>query len=217
MATKLEETLWIWKDDGMIKKKISYVSLLYDTFDRILLNAASIQGMQHINVKVSREEISVWYDLKTELARNVFDDAIEYVTNFTIKTANGYARTKELFKKKKKDLTIRKWSSSTSNENWTMVSFKPRLGRLDMKRLDDGINLNPQPNEIKRCLWVFVNAHIDDPGFDSQTLTTNKENFGLKCKLRREILEKVKDLHLSKKDFKIPKQEDAKFADTMYS
>ncbi|GJV59475.1 hypothetical protein Tco_1465575 [Tanacetum coccineum] len=86
---------------------------------------------------VSREEISVWYDLKTELARNVFDDAIEYVTNFTIKTANGYARTKELFKKKKKDPTIRKWSSNTSNENWTMVSFKPRLGRLDMKRIDD--------------------------------------------------------------------------------
>ncbi|GKG21181.1 DNA topoisomerase 2, partial [Tanacetum coccineum] len=47
--------------------------------------------------------------------------------------------TSSLFKKKKKYPTIRKWSSSTSNENWTMVSFKPRLGRLDMKRLDDGV------------------------------------------------------------------------------
>ncbi|GJT10233.1 DNA topoisomerase 2 [Tanacetum coccineum] len=50
-----------------------------------------------------------------------------------------------------------------------------------------------QPNEIKRYLWVFVNAHIDDPTFDSQTkekLTTNEGSFGSTCQLTPEFLEK---------------------------
>ncbi|GJY31637.1 DNA topoisomerase 2 [Tanacetum coccineum] len=88
--------------------------------------------------------------------------------------------------------------------------------------------VNLQPNEIKRCLWVFVNAHFDDPTFDSQTkekLTTNEGSFGSTCKLTPEFLKKIADSlfeDLSKKKsnagkLNIPKLQDAKLADTPYS
>ncbi|GKC49910.1 DNA topoisomerase 2 [Tanacetum coccineum] len=49
-------------------------------------------------------------------------------------------------------------------------------------------------NDIKSHLWVFVNALIDNPAFDSQTkenLTTNKGSFGSECELTPEFLKKV--------------------------
>ncbi|PWA54707.1 topoisomerase II [Artemisia annua] len=54
--------------------------------------------------------------------------------------------------------------------------------------------VNLKPNEIKSHLWVFVNALIDNPAFDSQTkenLTTNKDSFGSTCGLTLEFLKKV--------------------------
>ncbi|GJX26512.1 DNA topoisomerase 2 [Tanacetum coccineum] len=88
--------------------------------------------------------------------------------------------------------------------------------------------VNLQPNEIKRYLWVFVNAHIDDPTFDSQTkekLTTNEGSFRSTCELAPEFLKKIADSlfeDLSKKKsnagkLNIPKLQDAKLADTPYS
>ncbi|GJY31925.1 DNA topoisomerase 2 [Tanacetum coccineum] len=85
--------------------------------------------------------------------------------------------------------------------------------------------LNLQPNDIKRYLWVFVNAHIDDPTFDSQTklkLTTNKGSFGSTCELTQEFLKKIADSlfeDLSKKKsnagkLNIPELRDANLADT---
>nr|GEV89936.1 DNA topoisomerase 2 isoform X2 [Tanacetum cinerariifolium] len=53
---------------------------------------------------------------------------------------------------------------------------------------------NLKPNNIKSYLWVFVNALIDNPAFDSQTkenLTTNKGSFGSICELSEEFLKKV--------------------------
>ncbi|PWA95854.1 Arginine repressor C-terminal-like domain-containing protein [Artemisia annua] len=51
-----------------------------------------------------------------------------------------------------------------------------------------------KPDEIKSHLWVFVNALIDNPAFDSQNkenLTTDKDSFGSTCKLTHEFLKKV--------------------------
>ncbi|GKD00700.1 DNA topoisomerase 2, partial [Tanacetum coccineum] len=45
-------------------------------------------------------------------------------------------------------------------------------------------------------LWLFVNAHIHNPAFDSQTkekLTTNEGSFGSTCKLTPEFLKKIAD------------------------
>nr|GEV83371.1 DNA topoisomerase 2 isoform X1 [Tanacetum cinerariifolium] len=88
--------------------------------------------------------------------------------------------------------------------------------------------LNLEPNDIKRYLWVFVNAHIDDPTFDSQTklkLTTNKGSFGSTCELTQEFLKKIADSDVFKcfksnlgninvGNFDIPELRDANLAGT---
>lgn len=52
---------------------------------------------------------------------------------------------------------------------------------------------NMKPHAVKNHLWVFVNALIDNPAFDSQTketLTTRQVSFGSKCELSPEFLKK---------------------------
>ncbi|KAH7570640.1 hypothetical protein ACOSQ2_019276 [Xanthoceras sorbifolium] len=55
-------------------------------------------------------------------------------------------------------------------------------------------NANVKAHNVKNHLWVFVNALIDNPAFDSQTketLTLRQSSFGSKCELREEYLKKV--------------------------
>ncbi|KAJ1280587.1 hypothetical protein BS78_04G244200 [Paspalum vaginatum] len=55
-------------------------------------------------------------------------------------------------------------------------------------------NANMKPHNIKNHLWVFVNALIDNPAFDSQTketLTTKQASFGSKCELSSSFLKNV--------------------------
>lgn len=50
-----------------------------------------------------------------------------------------------------------------------------------------------KPFQIKSHIWIFVNALIDNPAFDSQTketLTTRQSSFGSKCELSPEFLKK---------------------------
>ncbi|XP_010512994.1 PREDICTED: DNA topoisomerase 2 isoform X2 [Camelina sativa] len=53
---------------------------------------------------------------------------------------------------------------------------------------------NVKSHNVKNHLWVFVNALIDNPAFDSQTketLTLRQSSFGSKCELSKDILKKV--------------------------
>ncbi|KAL6655583.1 hypothetical protein ACP70R_006409 [Stipagrostis hirtigluma subsp. patula] len=55
-------------------------------------------------------------------------------------------------------------------------------------------NANMKVHNVKSHLWVFVNALIDNPAFDSQTketLTTRHGSFGSKCELSADFLKKV--------------------------
>ncbi|CAO2827778.1 unnamed protein product [Amaranthus hypochondriacus] len=55
-------------------------------------------------------------------------------------------------------------------------------------------NANLKPHVVKNYLWVFVNALIDNPAFDSQTketLTTRVNSFGTTCELSDKFLRKV--------------------------
>ncbi|KAL5543375.1 hypothetical protein UlMin_007159 [Ulmus minor] len=55
-------------------------------------------------------------------------------------------------------------------------------------------NANLKAHNVKNYLWVFVNALIDNPAFDSQTketLTIRPSSFGSKCELPPEFLKKV--------------------------
>ena len=50
-----------------------------------------------------------------------------------------------------------------------------------------------KPFQIKNHMWIFVNALIDNPTFDSQTketLTTRASSFGSKCELSDVFLKK---------------------------
>ncbi|XP_059649125.1 DNA topoisomerase 2 [Cornus florida] len=55
-------------------------------------------------------------------------------------------------------------------------------------------NANLKAHAVRNHLWVFVNALIDNPAFDSQTketLTIRQSSFGSKCELSQELLKKV--------------------------
>ncbi|WOK99049.1 DNA topoisomerase 2-like [Canna indica] len=55
-------------------------------------------------------------------------------------------------------------------------------------------NANLKAHNVRSHLWVFVNALIDNPAFDSQTketLTTRQGSFGSKCELSQDFLKKV--------------------------
>ncbi|GJS17808.1 DNA topoisomerase 2 [Tanacetum coccineum] len=300
LVERNEETLWIWEDDQMIEKTITFVPLLYQIFDKILISAADRKGVKDILVKidVADKNISVWNH--GDFNYSQIDEVLGFLIDVSIQMGNGNEVSKEVFNtmgKKLKEFSI--------SEKWCMVSFKPDLAQFGMECLEDDIVslmkrrvvdlagccsgvkveldgtcrvlprtfeeyvelyletsthttriyekvndrweicvaiadghlehshqvsfvnniptmkggshvdyitslitdylaeiVNLQPNEIKRCLWVFVNAHFDDPTFDSQTkekLTTNDGSFGSTWKLN------------------IPKLQDAKLADTPYS
>jgi DNA topoisomerase-2 len=63
------------------------------------------------------------------------------------------------------------------------------LGVVNKKNKTAGV----KPFQIKNHMWVFVNALIDNPTFDSQTketLTSRAGSFGSKCELSEEFLKK---------------------------
>ncbi|GJY31635.1 DNA topoisomerase 2 [Tanacetum coccineum] len=325
LVERNEETLWIWEDDQMIEKTITFVPLLYQIFDKILISAADRKGVKDILVKidVADKNISVWNH--GDFNYSQIDEVLGFLIDVSIQMGNGNEVSKEVFNtmgKKLKEFSI--------SEKWCMVTCQINLAQFGMECLEhdivalmkrrvvdlagccsgvkvqlDGTHILPrtfedyvelyletstyitriyekvndrweicvaiadghlehshqvsfvnniptmkggshvdyitslitdylaeivnlQPNEIKRCLWVFVNAHFDDPTFDSQTkekLTTNEGSFGSTCKLTPEFLKKIADSlfeDLSKKKsnagkLNIPKLQDAKLADTPYS
>ncbi|KAJ7542297.1 hypothetical protein O6H91_10G100200 [Diphasiastrum complanatum] len=64
------------------------------------------------------------------------------------------------------------------------------MGVVNKKNKNAGV----KPFQVRNYLWVFVNALIDNPAFDSQTketLTTRQGSFGSRCELSQEFLKKV--------------------------
>jgi DNA topoisomerase-2 len=54
-------------------------------------------------------------------------------------------------------------------------------------------NVTVKPFQIKNYMWIFVNASIVNPTFDSQTkecLTLVKSQFGSKCELKEDFVKK---------------------------
>lgn len=52
-------------------------------------------------------------------------------------------------------------------------------------------NANVKAHNVKSYLWVFINALIDNPAFDSQTketLTIRQSSFGSACELTPDFL-----------------------------
>ncbi|XP_016170360.1 DNA topoisomerase 2 isoform X1 [Arachis ipaensis] len=80
------------------------------------------------------------------------------------------------------------------------------MSKVNKKKKD----ANVKAHNVKNHLWVFVNALIDNPAFDSQTketLTTRQASFGSKCDVPESMLKEVSnsgivDILLSWADFK---------------
>lgn len=67
----------------------------------------------------------------------------------------------------------------------------------EVKRMDQIKKKNKaapvKPFQIKNHMWIFVNALIENPAFDSQTkenLTLKSSAFGSKCELSEEFIKK---------------------------
>ena len=61
------------------------------------------------------------------------------------------------------------------------------MNKVNKKKKD----ANVKAHNVKNHLWVFVNALIDNPAFDSQTketLTTRQTSFGSKCDVPEPML-----------------------------
>ena len=56
-----------------------------------------------------------------------------------------------------------------------------------------------KPFQVKNHMWIFINALIENPAFDSQTkeaLTLKSSAFGSKCELSEEFVKKGKLMFL---------------------
>eukprot|EP01132_Coremiostelium_polycephalum_P007836 gene7836-9650_t len=65
---KSEDELWVWENDRMVRRKISYVPGIYKIFDEILVNAADNNQRQpkmkaiKVDINAEKGSISVWND-----------------------------------------------------------------------------------------------------------------------------------------------------------
>ncbi|GKE47227.1 DNA topoisomerase 2, partial [Tanacetum coccineum] len=94
----------------MIEKTITFVPLLYQIFDEILISAADRKGVKDIlvNIDTVDNKISVWN--------------------------HGDEVSKEVVKS-----TGKKLKKVRISENWCMVSFKPDLAQFGMECLEHDI------------------------------------------------------------------------------
>ena len=78
------------------------------------------------------------------------------------------------------------------------------LGKKIADNYNDGARKNQvklTPAAVKRNIWVFIRSTIDDPSFKSQTkrfMSTPVANFGSRCDLSEEFVEKANKLGIAK-------------------
>lgn len=73
-------------------------------------------------------------------------------------------------------------------------AVEPANDRLEqIKKKNKGVTV--KPFQVKNYMWIFVNAMIENPAFDSQTkdtLTLKSSAFGSKCELKEDFIKKGK-------------------------
>ena len=91
----VEQTRWIWQNEQMIKKPITFVPGLYKIFDEVLVNAADNKQRDSVKVikvhiDVANNLISVW---NNGITISNYDDWYGanniFLTELTIETADG--------------------------------------------------------------------------------------------------------------------------------
>eukprot|EP00257_Ricinus_communis_P025444 XP_025012858.1 DNA topoisomerase 2 [Ricinus communis] len=261
---KHTQTLWVYEDEKMVNRNVTYVPGLYKIFDEILVNAADNKQRDptmdalKVVIDVENNMISVYnngdgvpVEIHKEegvyvpelifghlLTSSNYDDTVKkttggrngygakltniFSTEFVIETADGkrQKKYKQVFSNNMGKKSAPSITKCKEGENWTKVSFKPDLAKVSfvnsIATIKGGThvdyvtsqisnylvgvvnkknkNANIKAHHVKNYLWVFVNALIDNPAFDSQTketLTLRQSNFGSKCELPEDFLKKV--------------------------
>ncbi|PWA88766.1 topoisomerase II [Artemisia annua] len=139
-----QKTQWIWKNEEMIKKTITFIPGLYRMFDEVLVTAAGNKQEDccvkviKVGIDVSNSMISVWYNgiLSYDYGHWYDEENNMFSTEFTIKIADGGRIHERVFTNNMKTYheTIEECKSS---EKWTMFSFKPDLAKYGMECLED--------------------------------------------------------------------------------
>ncbi|GKC04748.1 DNA topoisomerase 2-like protein, partial [Tanacetum coccineum] len=119
------QTLWIWEDNRIIKRLVTFIPCLYRLFDEILLSAVHSKDC-NIRVRLKEDIVSVWSngDVLPNLGSSNFFEALQLLTQFTVQRANGEVVTEEVFTNIENKKIIRECNTT---EKWTRVSFKPDI------------------------------------------------------------------------------------------
>ncbi|PRQ59875.1 putative DNA topoisomerase (ATP-hydrolyzing) [Rosa chinensis] len=167
--TRLTETLWVFENDEMVHRSVSYVPGLCKIFDEILVNAADSKRRDHcmdslkVTIDVEQNCVSV-YNNGAGIPVEIHGPAKAYVPEVIfghLLTGNGYgAKLTNIFstefivevadgkqqKKYKQVFTnnMRKKSEPVitkckESENWTRVTYKPDLTKFNMTHLEDDV------------------------------------------------------------------------------
>ncbi|GKE10289.1 DNA topoisomerase 2 [Tanacetum coccineum] len=135
LVERKEETLWIWEDDEMIEKPITFVPLVYQIFDKLLISAVDRKGVKDILVKIDVADnyIRVWTHgegVNFKYTSNKIDEAEDFLTDVSIRM--GYIKpVAHAMGKKFKEFSI--------TEKWCLVTCQINLAKFGMDCLEDDI------------------------------------------------------------------------------
>ncbi|KZV36276.1 DNA topoisomerase 2 [Dorcoceras hygrometricum] len=190
---KHNQTLWVYENEQMVQRSISYVPGLYKIFDEILVNAADNKQRDPKMDSVKEEGVYVPelifghlltssnYDdneKKTTGGRNGYGAKLTNIfsTEFVIETADGKSQKKykQVFSDnmgKKSEPVITKCKS---NENWTKVSFKPDLAKFSMTYLEEDVValMKKRVIDVAGCLGKTVKVELNGKLFNFKSFSS---------------------------------------------
>ncbi|KAK1370457.1 DNA topoisomerase 2 [Heracleum sosnowskyi] len=182
-------SLWVFENNRMIKRSISYVPGLYNIFDDVLVNAADNKQMDFLKVVIDVEDnfISVYNNgdgegvSVPELTTSKYNDnpkkkkkkttgygvmlANIFSTEFAIETADGktFNNYKQVFSNNMRNKSVPNITKCNKSDNWTKVSFKPDLAKFRMTHLEDDVValMKKRVVDIAGCLGRSVKVELN--------------------------------------------------------
>uniref|UniRef100_A0A8C3BS53 DNA topoisomerase 2 n=1 Tax=Cairina moschata TaxID=8855 RepID=A0A8C3BS53_CAIMO len=178
--------MWVFDEDvGLNCRDVTFVPGLYKIFDEILVNAADNKqrdkNMSCIKVTIDPENntISVWNNGK---GIPVVEHKVEKV--YVPALIFGQLLTSSNYDDDEKKVTGREESTVYANIFEQSDRFQ-RVHQGEVSFLYFTVIM------VKNHMWIFVNALIENPTFDSQTkenMTLQAKSFGSTCKLSEKFI-----------------------------
>ncbi|KAI8538692.1 hypothetical protein RHMOL_Rhmol09G0124700 [Rhododendron molle] len=179
-------------NNEMVHRPITYVPGLYKIFDEILINAADNKQRGP-----SMDAVRVTIDLKQNLV-SVYNSGDGPGRGLLKRLTICVSLSKGPFQQILTTDSVSFVNSIATIKGGTHVDYITNQITNHVMNIVNkkNKNANLKAHMVKNHLWIFVNALIDNPAFDSQTketLTICQSSFGLKCELSQEFLKKEGD------------------------